>query len=355
MISNSHELTIQFFDAQGGDAIWIRYLGDDLRWHNILIDGGFIGSYSETFKPVINAISTANEYIDLWVITHIDLDHIGAIVSFARDSSIPDKEKLVRSYWFNHTGFTIPDTSGRVGYRQGIDLRSYLQSINQLTIEQITDMTGARDFYGLKLTVLSPTAEKIAAANHDWIQKEKQVAVKMARKESDHHKKIEDFDGNDFVENTDLINGSSITFILNFKGIQGLFLADGHPTDVVISLKRLNYNIECPLLLSFVKVSHHGSKQNTSPELLRLIRTGVYVISANGISNKHPHKETLARILRYHNSIGQHLKFLYTANTPQIKALFNVDENPQERYNFSQVFIEDGQSQTTLSYRLITA
>jgi len=354
MISDSHEITVRFFDAHGGDAIWIRYLGNDIQWHNILIDGGYIGSYNAVFKPVIDAIGAVGELIDLWVITHIDLDHIGAVVSFIKDGSILDKEKLVKSYWFNHAGYTISDSSAKVGYRQGIDLRTYLGGINKLTIEQITTSTGTVDFYGLQLTVLSPTAEKIAAADRNWIQKEKKAAVRIARAESDHHKKIEDFDPDDFNENTEPINGSSITFILNFKGISGLFLADGHPTDVVNSLERLKYTPECPLALSFVKVAHHGSKQNTSPRLLRMIRTGVYVISANGITNKHPDKETLARILKYHTSIGQPVKLVFTANTRQIKALFNVDDNPQERYNFTLAFIEDGQSQTTLSYLPIT-
>lgn len=354
MISDSHELTIRFFDAHGGDAIWIRHLGDDLQWHNMLIDGGYIGSYATVFKPVIDAIRAAEEHIDLWVITHIDLDHIGAVVSFIKDGSIHDKEKLVKSYWFNHAGYTIPDSSAKVGYRQGIDLRTYLEGINKLTIEQITTSTGTVDFYGLQLTVLSPTAEKIAAADRDWIQKEKKAAVRIGRVESDHHKKIEDFDPNDFEENTEVINGSSITFILNFKGISGLFLADGHPTDVVNSLKRLKYTPECPLALSFVKISHHGSKKNTSPELLQMIRTGVYVVSANGITNKHPDKETLARILKYHEGIGQPVKLVFTANTPQIKALFDVDDNPQERYNFTEAFIEDGQLQIPLSYLPIT-
>lgn len=63
MISNSHELTIQFFDAHGGDAIWIRYLRTDGKWHNILIDGGYIGSYSEIFKPAIEDIHSAGEQL----------------------------------------------------------------------------------------------------------------------------------------------------------------------------------------------------------------------------------------------------------------------------------------------------
>ena len=350
MIINSHELTIQFFDAQGGDAIWIRYLGNDARWHNILIDGGYIGSYDEIFKPVIDSISTAGELIDLWIVTHIDLDHIGAIVSFIRDSSIQDKDKLLGSCWFNHAGYTIPDDSSKIGYRQGIRLRDFLEGIGKLGNEKITDETGTAEFYGLQLKLLSPNAEKIAAADRDWVEREKKTSIRMARSDSDHHKRIEDFDLKTFNEDTDIVNGSSITFILKFKGVSGLFLADGHPSDVVGSLKRLNYTLQCPLLLSFVKVSHHGSKYNTSQELLELIRTGIYVISANGISNKHPDKETLARILKFHLSIGQTIIFLFAANTSHIRSLFLVDKDPQKRYNFNQVFIEEGAVQTSLNF-----
>jgi beta-lactamase superfamily II metal-dependent hydrolase len=350
IISKSHEISIQFFDADGGDAIWIRYLGNDNLWHNILIDGGYIGSYDKIFKPVIDAISQAGECIDLWIITHIDLDHIGAIISFTRDTSISDKDKLVKLYWFNHASYKIPDTSGKIGYKQGIDLRSYLESINKLSIEQITEESGTKDFYGLYLTLLSPTVEKIGAADRDWIKREKKKPAKITRSQGDHHKKIEDFVESDFVENVDTVNGSSIAFILRFKDITGLFLADGHPSDIVNSLKKLNYSQKCPLLLSFVKVSHHGSKNNTSLELLALIRTGVYVLSANGITNKHPDKETLVRILKYHARIGQPLIFVFTANTNQIKTLFNVDEDPERRYNFSQSFIEKDKLQTTLAY-----
>ncbi|TCN57629.1 hypothetical protein D0809_13680 [Flavobacterium circumlabens] len=349
MISNSYEITIKFFDAGGGDAIWIRYLGNDNLWHNILIDGGYVKSYDTIFKPVLSSISEVGECVDLWVITHIDLDHIGAVIGFTRDTSIVDKEKLVKLFWFNHAGFKISDTNGRIGYRQGIGLRTYLESINKLPIEQITDKTGVKDFYGLQITILSPTADKIAAADRDWIEREKKKPVRMSNSKGDHHKKIEDFDEQKFEENVDLANGSSIAFLLKFKDITGLFLADGHPTDAVNALKRLSYSERHPLSLNFVKVSHHGSKNNTSPELLGLINTGVYVFSANGITNKHPDKETLARILKHHAVIGKPLKLVFASNTTEIMSLFNVDEKPEQRYNFTQSFIED-HIQTTLKY-----
>jgi len=350
MITKKHELTIHFFDADGGDAIWIRFYGDDSSWHNILIDGGFIGSYATIFQPVLKNIAEAKEVVDLWVITHIDLDHIGAVTNFIKDENFGEKDKLVKAYWFNHAVFKLPGMENKIGYRQGVDLRTYLQQINKLTIDKITDQTGSKYFYGLTLTILSPTHEKITAADLDWIEKEKKLPSKMGRTESDHKRKIEDFTQTGFIEDDDKTNGSSITFLLQYKGINGLFLADSHPSDIVNSLKNLGYSERCPLRLSFIKVAHHGSKKNTSIDLLKLISTGVYVFSANGITNKHPDKETLVRILMHHQLMGQPLKFYFTSSTAEIKSLFSVDEKVDERFNLTQEFVKDNDVQTTLTY-----
>jgi hypothetical protein len=187
-------------------------------------------------------------------------------------------------------------------------------------------------------------------ADQDWIEKEKKQPGKMGRSLSDHDKKIEEFAGNIFVEDTDPTNGSSIAFLLSFRNIKGLFLADGHPSDIVSAIRKLKFTETCPLLLSFVKLSHHGSKGNTSPELLSLIRTPVYAITANGISNKHPDKETLSRILCYNTSIGQPLRFAFAANTKEIKSLFKVDVNPHEQYNFTCTYTPEDELQTSLAY-----
>ncbi|WP_202703808.1 ComEC/Rec2 family competence protein [Flavobacterium sp. UGB4466] len=350
MIRDSHELTIEFFDVDGGDAMRIRYLGNDNLWHNILIDGGYIQSYDLVFKSIINSISEAGEFIDLWVITHIDLDHIGAIIGFVRDGSIKDKEKLVKSFWFNHAVFKISDLGGRIGYKQGIALRTYLEEINKLAIEQITDSTGLKDFYGLQFSILSPSNEKIEAADNDWLQKEKKSMAKMSTSKGDHYLKIEDFDNHQFVENTNIANGSSITFLVKIKGISGLFLADSHPSDIVKSLKRLNYSEKYPLETNFVKVSHHGSKNNTSPELLKLISAPLFVFTANGISNKHPDKETLVRILKNHSADRPPVEFRFVSNTAEIMRIFNVDEDAEQRYNFIQSFMAKDKIQTDLKF-----
>ncbi len=46
-----------------------------------------------------------------------------------------------------------------------------------------------------------------------------------------------------------------------------------------------------------LKVSHHGSKGNTSPELLRLLDAKRYLFSSSGAFFKHPDAETAARAI----------------------------------------------------------
>lgn len=354
MLPNLHELTVRFFDSDGGDAIWIRFLGNDQKWHNILVDGGYRGAYDTVFKPVLKDIKNAQELVDLWVVTHIDLDHIGTVLEFIKDEDIIAKESLVTEYWFNHAVFKIPGTNGKIGFKEGTALRTYLEGIGKLTPDKITKETKDVDLFGLKLTLLSPTPEKIALADLDWIEREKKLPTKMGRTESDHAKKLEDFAGSKFEEDKDLANGSSITFLMSFQGIKGLFLADGHPSDIITALQELNYTPDCPLLLSFVKAAHHGSKKNTSPELLKLIKTPVYAFTANGISNKHPDKEALARILNYNLSIGQPVKFLFAANTDEIKALFDADPDAEARYNFTRSFSTTMENFVALPYLPLT-
>lgn len=75
-----------------------------------------------------------------------------------------------------------------------------------------------------------------------------------------------------------------------------LFLGDSHDEIIVENLRKLGFNEEKKLELELVKISHHGSHYNTSPEFLSLIKSERYVISTNG-SKGLPNKRTIARIL----------------------------------------------------------
>jgi hypothetical protein len=80
-----------------------------------------------------------------------------------------------------------------------------------------------------------------------------------------------------------------------------LLLGDARAEIISKSLQRLGYLKNKKLLVDYVKVSHHGSINNTSSEMLDLIEGGCYIISTNGGTShhKHPDREVIARIL-YH-------------------------------------------------------
>ncbi|MBP7283314.1 MAG: MBL fold metallo-hydrolase [Leptospiraceae bacterium] len=96
-------------------------------------------------------------------------------------------------------------------------------------------------------------------------------------------------------------NGSSIAFILTFKNKNFLFLADGHSKIIENQIKELSKTN--PHLSEFVlvKVSHHGSKNNTTKSFLNSISCKNFLITTNGDLFKHPDLHTIIKIGKMKN------------------------------------------------------
>jgi hypothetical protein len=60
-----------------------------------------------------------------------------------------------------------------------------------------------------------------------------------------------------------------------------------------------------PLQVDCVKLSHHGSRKNTSRALVQHLRSPKWIFSSNGASTEHPNPEAVARVL--HDSPGRKL------------------------------------------------
>jgi hypothetical protein len=103
-----------------------------------------------------------------------------------------------------------------------------------------------------------------------------------------------------FTEDKTVPNGSSIALLLEFAGKRALLLGDAHPGVVLQGLKKLSP--AAPLQLDCVKLSHHGSKNNTSRDLVQQMRSPNWIFSSNGASTRHPNPESVARVL--HDSPG---------------------------------------------------
>ena len=114
------------------------------------------------------------------------------------------------------------------------------------------------------------------------------------------------------------INASSISFILYYNDKQYLFLADAIAEDVFKSLSDLGYSEENKIKASLVKISHHGSRKNTSKKLLKVIDCLRYIILTNGAVHNHPDKESIAKIIH---------------NNPNACILFNYSHDFDELFN----------------------
>ncbi len=349
MLTKNHKITFTFFDIGGGDAIWIKFLGTDKNWHNILIDGGYGYAYKMAFGPLINHLLTEGEKIDLWIISHIDRDHIGSVLGFVQDKKIKSKPDSVNEFWFNHTGHSVKTPNGKLAVDDGIKFRQYLTNHDLLTKVAITTSLPNIDFFGLNIRVLSPTPEKLAIADVLWEKEENTGKIGRSKESADHTKKIEDLKDLAFNCDTDAVNGSSIGLSIAYDSIGALLLGDSHPDVISATLKSLGYFEENPMSVNFMQLSHHGSKANTSPDLLALINTHDYVITGNGIHNRHPDKEALVRLLTKPKRSKIPLQLHFPCKTSELLNMFSSDQAPFEQYNFNCTYHSSTKG-TSLNY-----
>ncbi|MBN1659539.1 MAG: hypothetical protein JXA93_14130, partial [Anaerolineae bacterium] len=110
-------------------------------------------------------------------------------------------------------------------------------------------------------------------------------------------------------------NGSSIAFLLEYKGTRCLLAGDAHPRVLEDSIERYLDELEVERLpLDALKVSHHGSKNNVSRRLLSLVDCRRYLISTDSSYHDHPDDEAMARILAYG---GEGKEILFNYRVPQ--------------------------------------
>lgn len=131
------------------------------------------------------------------------------------------------------------------------------------------------------------------------------------------------------------VNKSSIAFVLEYKNKENkdkkiLFTGDSDPNRIYESLINC-YKMKSGDKINFdiIKISHHGSKYNTSNKLLEIIDSDKYIISTNGNIYGHPHIETISKIVCREYDKTRELIFNYS----NIIERFD-DEELKKLYNF---------------------
>jgi beta-lactamase superfamily II metal-dependent hydrolase len=298
---------LQLLPAAHGDCILIEY-GVAAPLNRVLIDGGTPPVW-KTLKKVLEAIPATDRNLELLVVTHVDADHIGGTLSLF-DSGVPSLD--FADVWFN--GYRHLKGVEEYGPVQGEKLTSFLWQRmdrwnrafdgNAIVVPDKGALPSHTLKGGMKLTLLSPTRQKLRALLPKWEKECKKAGLDPQEEppppipeglEAMGPIDVEELASREFEEDTAEANGSSIAFLAEFDNRRVLFGADAHPSLLQESILRLPGGA---VEVDAFKLAHHGSKYNTSPELLRIVKTHRYLFSSSGAQFHHPDRETIARIVK---------------------------------------------------------
>lgn len=333
------------YKAGNGDCISIQ-----TQTNFVLIDGGTALSFDNWKESIVGQF----EKIDLLIITHIDNDHTNGIIKLLDAEGRPK----IKQVYFNGVEqlFSNLDDANKsdrridtklnalasecipssdkedIGYSEGTSLSYILNKqllrCNELVLGQaiFIENTKKFDIGALKFEVISPDSATLSELKNNWQYKldERGIKPKIINKSfansfeayiqsfenstahttlisSSKVNSIESLANEPFVPDSSLTNKSSFSFLIEHNNKRVLYLGDCHAETVISWLDENQIRM---IKVDAVKVSHHGSKNNTSLDLLKRIDCQKYLISTNGKSHGHPHLETLARIA----IINQHTK-----------------------------------------------
>ena len=251
---------------------------------------------------------------ELLVITHVDADHIAGMLRYLEDGT----DATFGDVWFN--GRQHLTEAERLGPVQGERLSTWLMNHGvswnghfdghaaDLPVEgdpPVFELEG-----GLRLTVIGPGSAQLADLAPEWdatIAKEGLVPTVPPEPRPETPEAVEflgpptsdqvrtwasvPFEGDDTKP-----NGTSISLVAEFEERRILLTGDAHADVLIAGLGRLLGEGEGRLALEAVKLPHHGSRANTSTELLDLLDARRFLFSSNGSHYGHPDREAVARV-----------------------------------------------------------
>ncbi len=336
--------TIEMLDAAHGDCLWIEY-GDPERPRRILIDTGPAKTYESQLLPRIQAVVDAEGecVFELFVVTHIDDDHIGASLRLLDE--LDPSLVCIKEVWFNGYFHLSNERDGLLGPDQGEKLSELvrrgrwpwnLSFDRRAVMVPIEGPLQTYTFAEMKLTVLSPTFERLQALKDTWervIREEGLVPGEAYARDEPVlgsgflGDDIRDLAQAPFKEDRSVANGASIAFLAEYDGKRVLFGADAWPSVLVDSLKRAPFDAR-PQAVDAFKLPHHGSAKNLSLPMLDAYPASRYLVSTTGAKFRHPDAEAVAKLVVHRE--GDDVELLFNCQSE-----FNRDwDGPRRKAEF---------------------
>lgn len=339
-------LRITSMQAREGDCLVLSYGADETSVRHLVIDAG----RAATAAKLLDYLRAKGvERIEALVVTHVDADHIEGVLDFVR---LAEGEVEIADVWFNGWKHLREDLQD-MGPGQGETLTQLLSGRNWNRIADggaiRTDDDGTPRVLpaldgGLRLTVLSPDAVKLAAMRKTWAKACAQAGLIPGEPPpAEPAPTILQRMGGSSIEqlamtvtgkDTTKANGTSIALLAEFDGTSILLGADAHPDILARGIRHLGQ--DDPLHIDLFKIPHHGSQANVTRELLAAVECGRFLISTDGSRFGHPDPVAVARIVASRKA-GTELYFNYRQDRTTA-----WDERVEGRDRYACFFPEEG-------------
>ncbi len=336
-------MKLECFKAGKGDSFLLSW-GENLE-NSMLIDGGIEGTYRFIKQKITEGVRFKSI-----IVTHVDYDHIGGIYKLLQDEDVVLDDNLI--FYLNTPSLlNAPEVSNLVGISHGVKFEQLLAKRNFIATSLIKENNtdAILSSFGLEIQLLSPKKEVVIKLLEKWTADEIYKKYQLENSSLNGMVKAETADlrlMKEILENPpkphhweeDLLNSSSIAFIARFQGSSILFLSDSNPTLISDELQSLGFTKENKLVVDLVKVSHHGSKHNTTQNLLERISCNRYFISTDSSAPyNHPNRETLILINEYGRQSSKIPIIIYTNYPLDLSNLVTVEEQKAQLFIFEYV------------------
>ncbi len=355
-------LEIISLPARQGDALWIRW-GSAAAPHQMFIDMG-TEPVGKQIRARLEALPPDQRHFDLLVISHIDADHIGGVLTAVAEADEALEGLAFDDVWFNgwdhlHGKQVAPDIESMGGV-QGERLSHWLRgqkwnvAFDHWPVQRDpdADLQVVELHDGLRLTVLGPTPERMQKLIGKW---QEEVLKALGKGTLDAEtvtpgiesmgstwtgppvleslQDLEDLASTKSKHDRAPANGSSIALLLEYDGHAVLLAADAFADDLCEAIAVLSPDE--PLVLDLCKLPHHGSRNNVHRALVEAVDCPAWLFSTDGTTFKHPDPEAVARVIHYGNA-GAHLLFNATSEYNECWA----NEDWQQMFGYSADYAE---------------
>jgi len=314
--------------ANDGDCLILSW-GNGAA-HSLVVDLGRGSTYTAV-KQRLQSLAS----IELFVMTHVDADHIAGAIPMVREEKAPFMPKRV---WYNSRP-QLDDAQERMGSHEdfgpaqgeklarGIvhfkwpwnaEFASKVVSTDSPEAKSPIDLSA-----GLTVRLLSPTDAALVEMLPVWDAELKKAHIRTFDPDVGDDPLVPDFEpfggapdvetlaASRFQADTTEPNATSIAFLAECDGQRVLLTGDAHSDILEAAIAPLAAAEGGRLRVDLYKMGHHGSQRNTSKGLLKMLDCTRFAISTDGTRHGHPDPETIARVLSNDPERSKTLYFNY--------------------------------------------